>query len=69
MKMETFARPIGRALIEATDLAEKTDACPVFARPIGRALIEAQGGGRGGQLEISLHGQLAVPSLKREEAQ
>ena len=63
-----FARPIGRALIEARiRRTPPVRSTPSFARPIGRALIEAgeapfvfsapQGG---------LHGQLAVPSLKRK---
>ena len=61
----SFARPIGRALIEASNCAIRPGARPSFARPIGRALIEAfrcRTAPRSPRTR--LHGQLAVPSLK-----
>ena len=39
--MPRFARPIGRALIEAMRASAETSTLARFARPIGRALIEA----------------------------
>ena len=62
-----FARPIGRALIEARSWLDPRLAARWFARPIGRALIEATvGAGTVETISGRLHGQLAVPSLKRE---
>ncbi len=60
----TFARPIGRALIEAFIRRRSLPPPAMFARPIGRALIEAGPHGHRKSKRFGLHGQLAVPSLK-----